>query len=366
MSGRPSAAAGPAAFILPSFVGSGAERVLLSLFAGTLDHGVPARLIVFDADGPLARLVPPGAAVTVLHRPRLRSALPPLVGTLRRLRPAVVFSTLGYVNLALAAARPVLPRGLRLVLREANLPSLSLPNTPWPAAFRFGYRTLYRRADRVLATSQRMAGEFRRDFGVPADRLAVLPNPVDVAAIRAAAAPPERHPGPGLRLVAVGRLVRQKGFDRLPAVMAALPATAHLTIVGDGPDKASLAALAAQAGVAQRIVLAGYRTDVPRFLAGADALLLPSRWEGMPNAALEALACGTPVIGTPEAGGLVEVAAEAGGAVTIAEAGDGFTAAVSRLHPPGDASPRASLLPAAYERGAVVATFLRLAGLTGT
>ena len=282
MTGAPVASRRSLAFVLPSFGGSGAERVLLGLLAGAVDRGVEARLVVFDPEGPLARLVPDGVSPIVLDRRRLRSALVPLVRTLRRLRPGVAFSTLGYVNLAIAAARPFLPRSTRLVLREANLPSLSLPEVRWPAAFRFGYRHLYRRADLVLATSERMAAEFRRDFALPDDRLAILPNPVDVAALRAAAAEPLRHPGAGVRLVAVGRLVRQKGFDRLIAMMANLPGPAHLSIAGDGPESEALAHGIETAGLTDRVSLVGYRSDVPRFLAGADALLMPSRWEACP------------------------------------------------------------------------------------
>ena len=91
----------------------------------------------------------------------------------------------------------------------------------------------------------------------------------------------------------------------------------------------------------------------PHF-AGADAFLLPSRWEGMPNAALEALACGTTVIATPEAGGIAEVAAEAaGGAVTVAAAGAPFEAAMAAVRASPPEGPRASLLPARFEVAAV-------------
>lgn len=344
-------------FVLPSFAGGGAERVTLTLM-GALDPArFRRRLVVLDGGGPLAGAVPAGVEVIALGQPRLRRALPLLVRTLRRLAPDVTFSSLGYVNLALAAARPLF--GGRLVLREANMPSLNLPRMPWPRLMPWAYRLLYPRADRVLATSRRMAGELTA-LGIPADRLSVLPNPVDVGRLRALAATPRRAPGAGLRLVAAGRLVEQKGFDRLIPLLALLPGT-HLTILGDGPMRGQLQAAAERHGV--ELALPGFAADAPAWFAGADAVVMPSRWEGMPNVALEALACGTPVVATPESGGIAEVAdAAPPGAVTVAAIGPGFVAALRVLSPCPAAAPRPGLLPPEWRLSQVAEAFTALCG----
>ncbi|MBM9619653.1 glycosyltransferase family 4 protein [Streptomyces zhihengii] len=112
-------------------------------------------------------------------------------------------------------------------------------------------------------------------------------------------APPPGGTGAPL-VVCVGRLCRQKGQDVLlaawPAVARAVPG-ARLALVGDGPDAASLGA-AAPPGV----LLAGPRDDVRPWLYAADAVVLPSRWEGMALAPLEAMACGRPVVLTDVSG----------------------------------------------------------------
>lgn len=367
------------AFVLPSLAGGGAERVMLELAAG-LDRAAWApTLVLLHASGPLATRLPDALPVVDLARPRLRAALPGLVRTLRRLRPAITVSSLGYVNLALAGMRRLLPG--RLVLREANLPSLSLPATGWPLLFRTGYRRLYPAADRVIATSDRMRQELA-GFGVPAGRLVVLPNPVPEARLRAEAEPirraawepPSGDPASGdpasedpasegPRFVAAGRLHRQKGFDRLIDWLAeadAVRGTAagSLHIFGDGADHAALAGRIAARGLAGRVVLAGFDTRLAAWLAGADAVLLPSRWEGMPNTALDALACGTPVIATPDSGGIAEVAAAAPpGAVTIATAGPAFIAALAAVPARPAGGLRPSLLPPTYAAPAVTARF---------
>lgn len=330
--------------VLPSLAGGGAERVTLTLLAGLDRKRFAPHLVLLDRKGPLESALPEGVPVVDLNRCRLSRAMPSLLSVLRGLRPDVVFSTLGYVNLALLAARGFFPG--RLVVREANLPSLSLPRSPHPRMMALGYRCLYRRADRVFATSQLMLGELA-ELGVPASALAILPNPVRVAALRLQAAAPQRLPGGGLRLVAAGRLTEQKGFDRLIPLMAGMP-DARLLILGEGPQRDALADLARQYGVA--VHMPGFAQDAPAWFAGADALVLPSRWEGMSNAVLEALACGTPVIATPEAGGIAEISAAApASAVSVVPIGEGFAAAIRALAPRRESALRPSLLPVFYD-----------------
>jgi sugar transferase (PEP-CTERM/EpsH1 system associated) len=107
---------------------------------------------------------------------------------------------------------------------------------------------------------------------------------------------------------AVGRLHRQKGFRDLLAafveVREQIPA-ARLLLVGDGELRDELENQARSSGLSNGVVFAGIRSDIPRTLAGLDLFVLPSLWEGMPNAVLEAMATGLPVVstavgGTPE------------------------------------------------------------------
>jgi glycosyltransferase involved in cell wall biosynthesis len=99
-----------------------------------------------------------------------------------------------------------------------------------------------------------------------------------------------------LRLViAVGRLVEQKNHDVAVRALAQLPDTA-LVIIGDGPQRSHLTTLARSLGVTERVVMPGWRSDVRSILAAGDAVVLPSRWEGLPLVALETWAAGAPLV----------------------------------------------------------------------
>lgn len=106
-------------------------------------------------------------------------------------------------------------------------------------------------------------------------------------------------PGESFLWAAVGRLDREKGFDLLIEAFSLLgERSSALLLVGEGPEKEDLAALALQRGVAHRVVFTGARTDVPRLMAAADAFVLSSRWEAGPLVVLEAMGAGLPVVAT--------------------------------------------------------------------
>ena len=193
-----------------------------------------------------------------------------------------------------------------------------------------------------------------------ANSFEVIRNPVDEAGLREAASPPSRWPGMGARFVAVGRLSRQKGYDRLLEALAVVRDDFRVTVFGDGDERAALETQSYALGLVPRVTFAGFDANPAPWVAGADALLLPSRWEGLPNVALEALACGTPVIAAPEAGGIGEIAALAApGAVTIASIGAEFCAAMAGVPRNDPARLRASLLPDEFRLAAVVAEYER-------
>jgi glycosyltransferase involved in cell wall biosynthesis len=218
------------------------------------------------------------------------------------------------MTFTLGIAAPAFPRTTRLILRQANDVSADFATLVQKSVLRhrvarqLALATL-RRADAVICQSLAMQSDLRRLLGASA-KLRVISNPIDVERItREAASLDVTLPG-NPRLISVGRFMPQKGYDillRAIAVARKRYPGLHLTILGDGPDRGALVQLARELELEQTVTFAGYSDHPVSSVRAADLFVLASRYEGFPNAALEALAVGTPVVLTDCPGASSEI-----------------------------------------------------------
>jgi len=338
-------------FILPNFSGGGAERVVVNFIIGLHQKKVDVEIIVFNSNGPLVSEIPKGVTVHNLQTENLRQSIFPLIAKLKSLNPRVIFSTFGYINIAVLSFRLFLPKNIVIWIREANLPSISLPNNSFSLLMSMGYRWVYRTADKILCTSQRMTDEFIRDFNLPVSKLQFLPNPVNEKRIQSAIVNIViGHQNDNVNFVAMGRLTHQKGFDRLLQWFAKIKnKDSVLRILGSGPLEASLKDLSQKLHLSERVIFEGYCDNPWGKIAASDVFLLSSRWEGMSNAALEALTCGTPVIATSNSGGIAELGGHVKeGTVIVTSTADEFIQEMDKVKPKNTQYPKGSLLPPIY------------------
>jgi glycosyltransferase involved in cell wall biosynthesis len=217
-------------------------------------------------------------------------------GRRRRLELAgLVPAELGFGGVFDLGTRPGLRRVLRqfepgVVVAWMNRAARALPSGPWVSAGRLGgyYDLKYYRQCSHLIGNTRGIVDWVRAQGWAAARVHHLPNfSPDLST---------ETPRPGERKVlALGRLHRNKGFDVLIRAMAAVP-EATLTIAGDGPERAALEGLALDEGVAGRVSFAGWRQDTGMLLAECDVLVCSSRHEPLGNVVIEAFSAGRPVV----------------------------------------------------------------------
>jgi N-acetyl-alpha-D-glucosaminyl L-malate synthase BshA len=169
-------------------------------------------------------------------------------------------------------------------------------------------------SDGLTAVSRYLRDETVRDFNVPASRIDVIPNFIDTGIWRPDREPCHRSklaPGGEKIVMHVSNFRSVKRVEDVVNVFAGIAASlpARLVMVGDGPDRPRAARRASELGLSDQVLFLGKHQSVEELLACADVFLLPSETESFGLAALEAMACGAPVVAS-DTGGVPEVVVE--------------------------------------------------------
>ncbi len=318
--------------------GGGAERMMVNLMQGFVDLGFPVDLVLNKADGPYLNLVPPQVRIIDLHAPRMLQGLPKLASYLRRERPAAMLTTLHYnIEIAIWAKR-LASVDTRLLVREANtLSSQSkyCKTDQWSGRLA---KWFYPWADEVIAVSHGVADDLSQVTGMPTAQIKVVYNPVITPSLIENSRAVLDHPWLVDRaapvVLGVGRLSEQKDFSTLIEAFAQVRQhrAAHLMILGVGPERQSLTDLAASLGVEADVAFLGFVNNPHAYMKQSDVFVLSSKWEGLPNVLIEAMAVGTPVVSTNCPSGAAEILAE-GQYGELVEIGDsqGMAAAILKV-----------------------------------
>lgn len=290
--------------LIPTLDRSGAEKQMAMLAAGLPRDRFQVEVATLTRSGPLeAELAAAGIPVTTIGK---RFKVDPFA--LRRLTRFIKAGKFDVVQTWIFAANAY----GRLAARRAGVPvvvTAEMAVDQWK-------RPIERYVDRKLATySDRLVGnsnavvEFYKNLGVPADRLEMIysgiadepPPAVDPAAVRVEIGLPHD----AKLALFVGRLAPQKRVGDLLKTLDLLQhvqADLRTAIVGDGPMRRTLEKKAVQFDLKDKVRFLGHRDDVPRLMAAADVVVLPSEYEGLPNVVLEAMIQGKPVVATAAPG----------------------------------------------------------------
>ena len=321
----------------------GAEHTLATLMRH-LDRRHRVEIVVADrAVGEFLGDQRPVERVRVVPSPRSRRQLDRtagLIAAVRASRPDIL-----HVNRTWLWQRQVgvlgglLTRGARVVVVEHSQPQ--------PAASRQDLmlgRWIARRLDALVAVGVASARGIEQYAGLSPGAVRVIHNGVEIVPER----PPRPDPGPLATVGAIGRLSPEKGYEDLIGLLERV-AAARVVLVGDGPERERLQALAAERGVGERFEITGWQPDPERFLAEFDLLTAPSRAEGSPPlTVLDAMMLGVPVVAA-DVGSVAEAVADGDtGLLVPPQDPDALAAAVERLL--GDAGLRTRLAAGARKR----------------
>lgn len=218
-----------------------------------------------------------------------------------------------------AAIRIARSLGKPVVLTARGSDTSHLPALPFAGRM---IRDALASADGIIAVSEGLKQGLIA-LGAPAGKITVLRNGVDIGLFRPPADRAALRRVLGFEaptILSVGLLIERKRHHLTIEALRGLPGH-RLVILGEGPERAALEALAVRLGVADRVAMPGAQPheDLPRWYGAADAMVLASAREGWANVLLESMACGTPVVCT-EAWGAREAVSTAAAGRVVAEA----------------------------------------------
>ena len=271
---------------LHSFEPGGVERVALRLAGAWADEGHDIRVAIGRNEGAQRAIAPHNviydfAPPSLFARPLETFWLVwQVIGAVRRHRPDVLFCA-GCTYMVVAAF-------VRLFLRNECPPivaklsnSLERRDLPWPARllYRMWLRDHPNIVERVVGMAPPMREEIRRCMRMSPDRIAIVPDPALDAEDLEALSVRQGRPRPGRRIVAVGRLVRQKNFSLLLRAFA-IAAEPHdqLVILGEGPQRKKLERLATKLGIKDQVAMPGHAASVREVLPTADLFVSSSNF----------------------------------------------------------------------------------------
>ncbi len=338
---------------------------MVTLANAFCQRGHSVQVVLAEAVGELLKELNPAVQVVDLKAGRMVRALPRLTRFLRRERPEALLSTLSQPNLVAIVARRWARVPTRVVVREANTPTQEFSHATLlkDRVVPILISLFYRDADGVVAVSQGVAESLSR-LGV--SNLRVIPNPVITPRLKELCDTPLEHPwfeaGEPPVVLAVGRLEAQKDYPTLLQAFAQVVQVrpARLLILGEGEQRPVLEQMVRSLGLERWVSMPGFVSNPFPYMRRASVYVLSSRFEGLPNALIQAMACGCPVVSTDCPSGPREILDEGryGHLVPVGDANALAQAILEVLAGKGKTVPPEWLQQ--FEESRVVAQYLQL------
>jgi N-acetylgalactosamine-N,N'-diacetylbacillosaminyl-diphospho-undecaprenol 4-alpha-N-acetylgalactosaminyltransferase len=287
-------------FVIYSIYGGGAEKQMQEILRRIDRSKFEPHLAVFELSGKESSVLPQDVTLYDLRTPFRPASLflaLKLARLIDKIKPDKVLSFLWSVNLIALSAGMISRHHPQIFVSERTLPSESV------LRYRFSYirglliKIIYPGASKIAAVSRNVKNDLIERFGVPAEKIAVIYNSIDLEKIRSAMKEEIDLKPPFL--ISAGGLNPTKNFEfqirAFVKLKAARPGL-KLVILGEGALRQKLEELIKELKLDGSVLMPGYVGNPHKYFSRASCFILSSHFEGFPNVVPEAMACGTPVV----------------------------------------------------------------------
>ena len=302
-------------FAIPELNAGGAERVILNIINSIDREAFEIHLALFNSSGVLVKELRDDVVLHDLHLSSVTKGIFSFIKKIYEIRPDVLFSGIGHLNIALAPFIPILRYLLPStywVARQSSIISINNLLEKRPSVHEWLYHHVYKNYDKIICQSVYMQNDLIDNYQFPIEQTEVINNPVDIKRINrlSSKASVNLLDKDSINLLSVGQLRPEKQQEFMIRALAMLDQRYRLTLIGDGVKRSSLEDLAEELEIQDRVRFLGYQSNPYIYMREADLLILSSKYEGFPNVVLEANVCGLPVVSLCSPGGVIEIIEE--------------------------------------------------------
>ena len=293
-------------FVIPSLKGGGAEKILTELLRNLDRDLFNLELVTFTNEGNYLNLIPGDVSVVNLAKKSAMDSLRLVFAIYRILKkenPDLLVSSLTYANYVCAIAKYFSRSKVPIILTEHSVLSESIPTERFSHIKKKILRYFYPKADCLVTVSQGSKKELVNSFVVPANKIVVIHNGIDIDLTLKLGKEDVDHPW--FRedipiLISVGRLTKLKNFPLILKAIHSLKDKLYFRFVmlGEGEERHNLEAMAKELGISDRVSFLEFQNNPYKYVSKSTLFVLSSFWENFPVVVLEAMCLKVPVIST--------------------------------------------------------------------
>ncbi|OZV68535.1 glycosyltransferase [Winogradskyella aurantia] len=292
-------------FVLPNLLPGGAERVF-SFIAQNIDSKkFNATLLIIGHSKDAAYDVK-DINLVFLEKTRVKDGIPALFRYISEHKPNILLSAAGHLNTVVAYMSLFFPK-TKFISREVTVLSLDAAffTTKKKKLNLLGIlgKNRFNFFDKIICQSKDMQDDIHENYNIDIHKITVINNPI-TDGFKLKEQKTKNNP---VQYITVGRLSKEKGYERILKLLCKLNFPFHYTIIGHGPEKEKLFALIESYGLRDKITHIEFTKNVAEYLEKCDFFLQGSYFEGFPNCLIESCAVGTPVLAFTAPGGTKEI-----------------------------------------------------------